>query len=72
MTHTDKMTAYIASFIDELASLDVQDVVVSPGSRSTPLAILAADHPALNVHINIDNISILEQFGTKYGDSYPV
>lgn len=24
------------------------------------------------VHINIDNISILEQFGTKYGNSYPV
>ncbi len=24
------------------------------------------------VHINIDNISILEQFGTKFGDSYPV
>lgn len=24
------------------------------------------------VHINIDNISILEQFGNKYGDSYPV
>ncbi|MGE7219361.1 2-succinyl-5-enolpyruvyl-6-hydroxy-3-cyclohexene-1-carboxylic-acid synthase [Priestia koreensis] len=57
MTHIDKMTAYIASFIDELASLDVQDVVVSPGSRSTPLAILAADHPALNVHINIDERS---------------
>ena len=26
----------------------------------------------LGVHINIDNISILEQFGTKYGGSYPV
>ncbi len=26
----------------------------------------------LNVHINIDNISILEQFGAKYGNSYPV
>jgi len=25
-----------------------------------------------NVHINIDNISILEQFGIKYGASYPV
>ena len=25
-----------------------------------------------NVHINIDNISILEQFGNKYGDSYPI
>ena len=27
---------------------------------------------ALNVHINIDNISILEQFGNKYGGSYPI
>lgn len=27
---------------------------------------------ALKVHINIDNISILEQFGTKYGGSYPI
>ena len=27
---------------------------------------------AFGVHINIDNISILEQFGNKYGDSYPI
>ena len=27
---------------------------------------------ALGVNINIDNISILEQFGTRYGNSYPV
>ncbi len=27
---------------------------------------------ALNVHLNIDNISILERFGNKYGNSYPV
>ncbi|SFI38723.1 diaminopimelate decarboxylase [Halpernia frigidisoli] len=27
---------------------------------------------ALKVHVNIDNISILEQFGTKYGNSYPI
>lgn len=26
----------------------------------------------LKVHINIDNISILEQFGNKYGGSYPI
>lgn len=26
----------------------------------------------LGVHINLDNISILEQFGNKYGDTYPV
>ncbi len=27
---------------------------------------------ACEVHINIDNISILEQFGNKYGSSYPI
>ncbi|MEN9946924.1 MAG: diaminopimelate decarboxylase, partial [Pseudomonadota bacterium] len=27
---------------------------------------------ALGVNLNIDNISILEQFGNKYADSYPV
>ncbi|MEZ5017320.1 MAG: diaminopimelate decarboxylase [Flavipsychrobacter sp.] len=27
---------------------------------------------ALGVNINIDNISILEQFGNKYGNSYPI
>ncbi|MBP7173071.1 MAG: diaminopimelate decarboxylase [Cloacibacterium sp.] len=27
---------------------------------------------ALKVHINIDNMSILEQFGTKFGGSYPI
>jgi diaminopimelate decarboxylase len=27
---------------------------------------------ALGVHINIDNISILEQFGNTYGDTYPI
>jgi diaminopimelate decarboxylase len=26
----------------------------------------------LGVHLNIDNISLLEQFGNKYGSSYPV
>lgn len=26
----------------------------------------------LNVHLNIDNISMLERFGNKYGSSYPV
>lgn len=32
--------------------------------------ILAAKE--LGVHINIDNISILEQFGNRFGNSYPV
>ena len=32
---------YIGSFFDELIRLGVRDVVVSPGSRSTPLAMVA-------------------------------
>ncbi len=31
-----------------------------------------AEAKALGIHINIDNISILEQFGNAFGDSYPV
>jgi len=31
-----------------------------------------AEAKELGVHINIDNISILEQFGNEFGDSYPV
>ena len=27
---------------------------------------------SLNVHLNIDNISMLERFGNKYGNTYPV
>ena len=27
---------------------------------------------ALKVHVNIDNISILEQFGNKFGNTYPI
>ncbi len=31
-----------------------------------------AEAKELGVHINIDNISILEQFGNEFGDTYPV
>jgi diaminopimelate decarboxylase len=30
------------------------------------------DGKALGIHLNIDNISILEQFGNKYGNTYPI
>lgn len=53
----EALTLYIAAFVDELAKTGVQDVVVSPGSRSTPLAIMVAEHPAMRVHMNIDERS---------------
>ena len=39
MNHQEALTLYIAAFISELVQTGVKDVVVSPGSRSTPIAM---------------------------------
>ena len=57
MNHQEELTAFITSFVDELTRADVTDVVISPGSRSTPLAYCMAEHPDMNIHINIDERS---------------
>jgi 2-succinyl-5-enolpyruvyl-6-hydroxy-3-cyclohexene-1-carboxylate synthase len=57
MKTNDTITTYIGSFVDELVRVGVQDVVISPGSRSTPIAILMAEHPNMNTYINIDERS---------------
>ena len=57
MNHQEELTAFIASFVDELTYADVNNVVISPGSRSTPIAYCMAEHPDMNVHINIDERS---------------
>lgn len=43
--------------MDELVEANVEEVVVSPGSRSTPIAMLMAEHPDIHVHLNIDERS---------------
>ncbi|MEH7074658.1 2-succinyl-5-enolpyruvyl-6-hydroxy-3-cyclohexene-1-carboxylic-acid synthase [Neobacillus drentensis] len=57
MNHQESLTAYIAAFVSELIFSGVTDVVVSPGSRSTPMAMIMAEHPNLNVHIHVDERS---------------
>jgi 2-succinyl-5-enolpyruvyl-6-hydroxy-3-cyclohexene-1-carboxylate synthase len=57
MNHQESLTAYIAAFISELIYSGVTDVVVSPGSRSTPMAMVMAEHPDLKVHIHVDERS---------------
>ena len=57
MTVSNALTRFVVSFIDELRSQGIVHVVVSPGSRSTPLAMAAADHPELQVWIQIDERS---------------
>ncbi|WP_099351890.1 2-succinyl-5-enolpyruvyl-6-hydroxy-3-cyclohexene-1-carboxylic-acid synthase [Fredinandcohnia onubensis] len=55
--NNEALTRYVASFIDELVQVGVTEAIVSPGSRSTPMAILMAEHPDMNVTINIDERS---------------
>jgi len=50
------MINYIAALVDELYQLGVREVVISPGSRSTPLSILFCEHD-FNIFINVDERS---------------
>ncbi|MFS8525176.1 MAG: thiamine pyrophosphate-binding protein, partial [Limnochordales bacterium] len=49
--------AYVGAFVDELARAGVRHVCICPGSRSTPLAMLAAEHPDVRVWMHIDERS---------------
>lgn len=57
MNNQQALTAYTASFIDELSRNGVKNAVVCPGSRSTPLALLLAEHDDIQIHVNIDERS---------------
>ncbi|WML34050.1 2-succinyl-5-enolpyruvyl-6-hydroxy-3-cyclohexene-1-carboxylic-acid synthase [Clostridium sp. OS1-26] len=50
------MTNYIAALVDELYQLGLREVVISPGSRSTPLALLFCEQD-FKTFINIDERS---------------
>ena len=57
MNHTENLTRYIANFVDELVCSGLRHVVISPGSRSTPLAILLSEHEKIKEHVLIDERS---------------
>ncbi|NEX78683.1 2-succinyl-5-enolpyruvyl-6-hydroxy-3-cyclohexene-1-carboxylic-acid synthase [Bacillus thermocopriae] len=57
MSHQESLTAYLAAFVAELVHCGITDIVVSPGSRSTPMAMVMAEHPDLQVHIHVDERS---------------
>lgn len=46
--------AYVGAFVDELARAGVRHVCVAPGSRSAPLALTIANHPALRTWVHLD------------------
>lgn len=57
MNHTESLTRYIAGFVDELVKNGLTDIVISPGSRSTPLAMTVCEHKSLNEWVMIDERS---------------
>lgn len=57
MNHTENLTRYTANFVDELVCSGLRHVVISPGSRSTPLAILCTEHEEIKEWVLIDERS---------------
>lgn len=47
-------TAWARLVVHALAASGVRDVVISPGSRSTPLALAAIESPSLRCHVHVD------------------
>jgi len=54
---TEGPTLYLGAFVDELVRSGLRHIVISPGSRSTPIAVLAAEHPQLRVWMHVDERS---------------
>ena len=57
MEHQEIMTTYLAAFIRQLSAMGIRYAVVSPGSRSTPIAMLLAEHPDFQIYMDIDERS---------------
>lgn len=57
MTYTKHLTYYVVNFVDALVQNGLTDVVISPGSRSTPLAVTMCEHQSINEWVIIDERS---------------
>src|SRR5947209_2215349 len=57
MRHEQTTHAFVSSFVDELTRCGVRHVSVSPGSRSTPMALLLDLHPDITVWMHLDERS---------------
>ncbi|MDE3222160.1 MAG: 2-succinyl-5-enolpyruvyl-6-hydroxy-3-cyclohexene-1-carboxylic-acid synthase [Acidobacteriota bacterium] len=56
-TTSEVQATYAATLVDEWVRAGVRDVVICPGSRSTPLAVAFATRRELRLHVRIDERS---------------
>lgn len=57
MNHQQVMTEYLLAFIEGLKQAEIKEVVISPGSRSTPLALLLHRDKELTCYVDVDERS---------------
>lgn len=57
MDHIEALTRYVAHFVDELVKGGLTNVVISPGSRSTPLAMMMCEHKDIKEWVMVDERS---------------
>ncbi|NBO34153.1 MAG: 2-succinyl-5-enolpyruvyl-6-hydroxy-3-cyclohexene-1-carboxylic-acid synthase, partial [Actinobacteria bacterium] len=57
MQSADVTATFCATFVDEWCSLGARDVVLAPGSRSTPMALALAAESRCRVHVFHDERS---------------
>ncbi|OEH93143.1 2-succinyl-5-enolpyruvyl-6-hydroxy-3-cyclohexene-1-carboxylic-acid synthase [Bacillus solimangrovi] len=73
MPTNNPLSSYIHAFVDELVRAGVRRIVISPGSRSTPIAMAAAQHPKMETWVNVDERSAaFFALGMAKGSQHPV
>jgi 2-succinyl-5-enolpyruvyl-6-hydroxy-3-cyclohexene-1-carboxylate synthase len=56
-TDGDVALSYVTTLLDTLVDGGVEHMCMTPGSRSTPIALAAARHPRITLHVHIDERS---------------